>query len=419
MKVFRFLLLLLLATTPEAVTARETPSAAAEDDALSALTLWNVPELLSPPRTVEYGEVEGLTRAVWYESEPFEGKPTRVFAWLGRPAETADRAPKPAMLLVHGGGGKAFREWARHWAERGYVALAMDTAGQGPDGKRHAQAGPDQSDAVKFRHFTAAEAKDMWTYHAVAAVLRGHGLLASLPEVDRGRIGITGISWGGYLTCLTAGLDPELKVAVPVYGCGFLGENSCWKDTSLAAMTPEARALWLRLFDPSETIGRARLPILFLNGTKDFAYPPDSYRKTYRLVPPEHRTLSVRTELPHGHIWTFPEVDAFVDHALRPGPQSPPLTRFGDPEHDGKTVRAPILSGPAPVSAELHWTTDTGDWKSRRWTSVPAEITPEDVRATPPEARPLTFFFTAKDSRGLVTGSSHDEIPAAPEASGR
>src|SRR5690606_6700608 len=130
-------------------------------------------------------------------------------------------------------------------------------AGNGPDG-RLPEGGPDQSDAVKFRNFTAAETHDMWTYHAVAAVVRGHSLLRSLPEVDKNRIGITGISWGGYLTCIVAGIDTRFKVAVPVYGCGFLGENSVWKDGSLAAMTPEARELWLREFDPSEYVGAVR-----------------------------------------------------------------------------------------------------------------------------------------------------------------
>ena len=62
--------------------------------------------------------------------------------------------------------------------------------------------------------------------------------------MDRRRIGITGISWGGYLTCIVAGLDDRLKVAVPVYGCGFLGDDSVWKAGSLAKMTPRgSRAL--------------------------------------------------------------------------------------------------------------------------------------------------------------------------------
>lgn len=67
----------------------------------------------------------------------------------------------------------------------------------------------------------------MWTYHAVAAILRGHSLLISCAEVDAERIGITGTSWGGYLTCITAGVDSALKAAVPVYGCGY-----CTRDTS-------------------------------------------------------------------------------------------------------------------------------------------------------------------------------------------
>src|SRR5262249_55644912 len=50
-------------------------------------------------------------------------------------------------------------------------------------------------------------------------VSRCVSLLGRLPEVDPDRIGVTGISWGGYLTGLVAGLDDRLKAAVPVYGC--------------------------------------------------------------------------------------------------------------------------------------------------------------------------------------------------------
>ncbi len=180
---------------------------------------WDLPALKKVP-TASWGATTGLVQEVFYEGEPFQGKPTRVFAYVGRPAEGT--GPFPAMVLVHGGGGKAFPDWATHWAKRGYVAIAMDTAGCGPAG-RLPDGGPDQSDPTKFRNFSESEAREMWTYHAVAAAIRGHSLLASLPEVDKKRIGVTGISWGGYLTCIIASLDDRLKVAVPVYGCGFLG----------------------------------------------------------------------------------------------------------------------------------------------------------------------------------------------------
>lgn len=103
---------------------------------------------------------------VYYQGEPFHGKPTRVFAYLGRPSE--GRGPFPAMILVHGGGGKAFREWAEQWAKRGYVALAMDTADHGPAGPLP-DGGPGQDDASKFREFSATDVRDMWTYHAVVS----------------------------------------------------------------------------------------------------------------------------------------------------------------------------------------------------------------------------------------------------------
>src|SRR5439155_22684356 len=114
----------------------------------------------------------------------------------------------------------------------------------------------------------------MWTYHAVAAVMRGHSLLRSLPNVDPERVGVTGISWGGYLTCIVAGVDNRFKAAVPVYGCGFLHENSVWLDR-FAKMTPEQRKRWTTLWDPSVYLPAVTMPILFVNGTNDFAYPLD------------------------------------------------------------------------------------------------------------------------------------------------
>lgn len=373
---------------------------------------WDVTRLTGDPPKMEPGKTEGSTQEMWYESEPWQGKTTRIFSYLSRPAEASKEQPGPAMLLVHGGGGKAFKDWADHWAQRGYIALAMDTSGQGADGKHHDQGGPDQSDATKFLS-PIANAKDMWSYHAVAAVLRGHALLKSLPEVDKARIGITGISWGGYLTCLVAGLDHELKVAAPVYGCGFLGDNSYWRDRSLAAMDTNSRRQWLELFDPSATVGQTKCPTLFLNGTHDFAYPPDSYRKTFNLVPAAQRTLSVRVDLQHGHIWTFKEVDAFVDSVLRPGEGREELARLADTSVDENTAVSRVLCGGPAVSAELHYTTMTGSWAARKWQAAPAKLESGDISAPLPAERPLTFFFTVKDARGLTTSSAYTELGAS------
>jgi dienelactone hydrolase len=367
---------------------------------------WNITALKQVP-TAEWGAQTGLVQEVYYRGEPYRGKATRAFAYLGRPA--TGNGPFPAMVLVHGGGGKAFRDWAEHWANRGYVALAMDTAGCGPNGPLP-DGGPDQSDNTKFRDYTDGEARDMWTYHAVSAVIRGVSLLAALPEVDRRRIGITGISWGGYLTCIVAGLDDRLKVAVPVYGCGFLGDDSFWKATSLATMRPDSRDRWLRDFDPSHYLGGVNCHILFLNGSNDFAYPLDSYRASYRLVPPRFRHVCVVLNLPHGHIWNFNEVDVFVDSVLRGGP---PLPWPGQPKIDGDRVRAKVIS-PVPLKeAVLNYTTDSGEWQKRRWQSSPAELKDDTVVARLPGQRPLVWFLAVTDERGLRVSTEHEELPTS------
>lgn len=366
---------------------------------------WDLASLKQTP-VAEWGSRTGLVQEVYFKGEPFQGKATRVFAYVARPSE--GKGPFPAMVLVHGGGGKAFREWAEHWAKRGYVAIAMDTAGCGPNGPL-ADGGPGQGDEAKFHNFTPAETREMWTYHAVAAVVRAHSLLRSMPEVDRNRVGLTGISWGGYLTCIVAGIDERFKVAVPVYGCGFLGDNSVWADKSLAAMNPEARKLWLNTFDPSEYVGGVRHPILFFDGSNDFAYPLDSFKKTSQLVPQRYRHTSIILNMPHGHIWTFGEVDAFVDSVLRGGKQLPKLGAIK--VRDG-TAKASFNSPAAVQKAELIYTFDVGPWQKRQWKTAPAEQSGRNISARLPEQRPLTFYFCVTDPRGLRISTVTEELQA-------
>ncbi|MFN5076299.1 MAG: alpha/beta hydrolase family protein, partial [Planctomyces sp.] len=354
-----------------------------------------------PPPAAEFGTPDGLVRPVHYSGEPCQGKPTRIFAWYAQPSGTG---PFPGVVLVHGGGGKAFRDWALHWANRGYAALAMDLAGHGPDG-RLPDGGPDQSDETKFRPFADSEAREIWSYHAVAAVIRGHSLLAAQPDVDANRIGITGISWGGYLTCLAASLDDRLKVAVPVYGCGFLADNSVWTQPRFNPMTPDLRQRWVRNFDPSSYLAQVRCPILFLNGTNDFAYPMDSYRKCCRLVPEDLRTVSIIPRLPHGHIWTFPEVDAFIDSCLKNGQK---LARIGPAQQAATDVSAAVQATTDIREALLHYTADDGPWQNREWKSLTATISDGRISATVPE-NARAWYLAVKDARGITVSGEHRE----------
>jgi len=89
---------------------------------------WDLVTLSDAP-TYEWADQDSMVRSLYYEGERYQGKPTRVFAYYASP--TAIKAKNihdiyPAVVLVHGGGGKAFKEWAELWAERGYAAIALD-----------------------------------------------------------------------------------------------------------------------------------------------------------------------------------------------------------------------------------------------------------------------------------------------------
>jgi dipeptidyl aminopeptidase/acylaminoacyl peptidase len=88
-----------------------------------------------------------------------------------------------------------------------------------------------------------------------------------LPEVDRERTGVTGISWGGYLTCITAGVDPRFKLAVPVYGCGIHQDTVF--EPNLNQLSPELAYRWMAAWGPSNYLGASQMPFLWATGQRD------------------------------------------------------------------------------------------------------------------------------------------------------
>ncbi len=378
---------------------------------------WDFAKLSAAPKVVDdpkHGS--GDVKAIFYEGLPWRGKPTRVFAYLGIPKVEAGKKV-PAMVLVHGGGGSAFIPWVKLWMDRGYAAIAMDTCGCTTSGgfdedgqrnhPRHEQGGPPGWGGFDQIN---EPVQDQWTYHAVADVILAHSLIRSLPQVDAEKTGITGVSWGGYLTCITAGVDARFKFAAPVYGCGFLGENSAWSNGELRTMGPEKAARWLKLWDPSVYLAAAKMPMLWVTGSNDFAYPLDSLQKSYRL-PQTPQTLCVRLRMPHGHGGAGEnpkEIFAFAESIFHRGAGLARIEKCG---REGQSAWATFQAGAPVVKAELNYTTDTGRWQDRKWQTAAAVLDAKagKVSATLPGAT-TTYYFNLIDANDWVTSSEHEEL---------
>lgn len=383
---------------------------------------WDIGALQSEVPAMKWVKQEGPVHSLTYAGEKFQGKDTEVFAFYASPITLGEAKPGakfPGVVLIHGGGGTAFADWAFLWAKRGYAAIAMDLSGSRPpdpvfDAKTGApvghqsdaklrtrlpNGGPMHGHAEKFDSI-GGDTSDDWPFHAAASVMRAHTLLRSFPEVDAENTAVTGISWGGYTTCLVASLDDRFKAAVPVYGCGFLNEGESVQKPSIDKLDPKRRALWVQEYDPGSLLPNCRVPILFVNGTNDVHYVLDSYMKSYHTVPGE-KHIRIEVNMRHGHPpgWAPQEIGLFIDSKCRGGK---PLPVPGRPVIRGDQVIVGCKSATPLKKAELNYTTDTGLRSKRTWKALPATVNGATIIAPRPPADANTWFVSMTDERGAM-----------------
>jgi acetyl xylan esterase AXE1 len=351
---------------------------------------------------VQEGDRTLTLTELYYAGEPWLGQPTQVFAYYARPSQQSPQ-PLPAMVLIHGGGGTASPEWTRQWAYRGYAALAMDLYGRGPDGARLTSGGADWSDLdIAFR--LTAGIQNGWIYQAVANIIRGISALGSLPEVDTSRVGVTGVSWGGILTCFAMSLDPRLSLAAPVYGFGFNPMLGIPPNPS------EAECDLVRAhFEPGLYLSRCAIPVLWMTGTSELTL--ERFQQSYRAARGP-RTLSVTVRPSHNDPqladmgWERPEVYLFADAIFRGTAGLATITRMdirGYEVHVGYESSVPLQN------AAIHWTTDVErEGSGCQWHSAfAARVSDGQVRAELPQDRPVLAFLTLMDRRGAVISTEH------------
>jgi len=319
--------------------------------------------------------------SVWsltYTGEHYEGRETEVFAYYASPAtfggEYSETGRFPGIVLVHGGGGTAFRIWALEWAKRGYAAIAMDLSGNRPlpsleqdnpwgsKGTRMDAGGPKQDDVHKF--FRLDEPfTEQWQYHSVSNIVRAHSLIRSFTEVNPQKTAITGISWGGYLTNLVAGVDHRFSAAVPVYGCGFLHEGSAW-DSQFDSLGLEATQRWVELWDPSSYVSNSTVPMLFINGTNDFAYFVENWQRTANLA--KDAKLSMIPELKHSHLHGAEpeEIYSFISQELEDNSEFISSIKV---KQKGNKAKYSIKQVNEQQEVYLAYTTDSNRSPEREW----------------------------------------------------
>ena len=349
-------------------------------------------------------EAEGV-EALFYDGPEYQGHPTRAFAWYGRPAAASAEHPVPGVVLIHGGGGTALPDWVRLWNAHGFAAISMDNCGGVPAWHenpyyrqrwpRHAHSGPEGWGKMADASLPPSE---QWMFHAVASALHARSLLASFPEIDAENIGLTGISWGAVIGCITAGLEKQFRFAIPVYGCGFFNvpESSLTEKDE----NKEQRDEWFRLWDPGRYLPAAAMPFLWLTDAEDMAFPLPGWQRSSAATAGDVRR-SLRIDYPHDHTrcWSSKTIFDFARSVVgkKPLPSLEPVrisgrelqTRFHD-------------AGRGIDSASLCFTRAAGTWQDRRWHSLPVQIRNDGTLFA--ELPPLSTaaFLQCRDGNGSL-----------------
>lgn len=380
-------------------------------DSNGRASLWkDEPSMWTTAKTYEINESnpDGV-KSVVIEGEVYKGVRTRFFAWWALPKGASPTNRVPGIVLVHGGGGTAFSSWVKLWVKRGYAAIAMDTCGGFPKASkalggmlRHKYSGPPGWGENVFP-LANDPIKDQWSFHAISTVIRSHSFLRSLPEVDPQRIGLTGISWGGYLASCVAGIDDRFAFAAPVYASAFLRDHSVWSEQLKSLGKTGER--WDELWDAKNFLPSVKMPVLWATGSNDYFFPLDSLQRGYDLMPNAPR-LAVRVRMPHGHAPPGDpiEITAFADHFAFGKPALPEFI----PKLEGRQLSVKWNSfGRKAVKAELIYTASSDKvWSKRKYETRSISFANDALLVDIPKEA-LLFWVNVTFSDGIVASTRH------------
>jgi dienelactone hydrolase len=144
-------------------------------------------------------------------------------------------------------------------AKRGILALSLGWPGLGELGQQennHDFAG--QLDLVG--------SNSLGYFYLV--IRRGLDFLATLPNTDQERIGVTGLSGGGWQTVMISSLDERVKVMVEVAGIGSL-ESNLARPTDSSDVEEDATDLMMGFDYPFLVAMRAPRPTLLIHNEQD------------------------------------------------------------------------------------------------------------------------------------------------------
>jgi len=238
----------------------------------------------------------GVKNAPKFESIEWENDGFHVQGWLTYPKDYDPSKKYPMIVEVHGGpSASAGPRGGGPWAELGYFYFQPNPRGSYGQGEK----------------FVQANRKD-FGYGDLRDILTGIDAIEKKVSVDDHRIGLTGWSYGGFMSMFAATQTNRFRTIVAGAGISdwksYYGENSIdqWMIPFFGASVYDDPAVYAKS-SAIEYIKNAKTSMLIIVGDRDGECPaPQSFEMWHAL-----RAQGVKTQLVvypnEGHGFTNPQ----------------------------------------------------------------------------------------------------------------
>jgi uncharacterized protein YjdB/cephalosporin-C deacetylase-like acetyl esterase len=360
------------------------------------------------------GSVAITTKRFTFKSK---GDVNTIYAIMVYPQATG---VYPGIMIYHGGGGYAegLLPELQKFAALGYVTLGIDepsianktltsSYSTGPWTSAAAGEGP--------RFNVTGGAQNSTLCDAVVASVEAFNLLSSQGNVDASKMGVTGLSWGGYLTTMISGLlGNKVKAAYSSFGCGFYDAGSFWSST-IAAMSASDRTVWLTYLDAGRRTSGITAPYFIEQPTNDTFFWPEAVQGTLDAIP-GNKNRFILANINHTLIPTSGTMkQLFMNYHLK-GVGSP----FGsiditstEPQNDGSlnlTINVNLPAGITVSELGLYYCEQAINWQTRLWKPLTATLIAGTTYRANISAnlvnQAVNYYANMVDSRQVQTSSS-------------
>jgi len=222
---------------------------------------------------------DSKTESIEWDNEGFH-----VQGWLTYPKNYDPSKKYPLIVSVHGGPSASIGpRWGMgdNWADAGYFEFQPNPRGSFGQGEA----------------FTKANIKD-FGYGDLRDILKGMDTIEAKVSIDKNREGITGWSYGGFMTMFAVTQTHRFRAAVAGAGLSdwlsYYGENSIdqWMIPFFGASVYDDPAVYAKS-SAITFIKQAKTPMLIIVGDRDGECPaPQSFEMWHAL-----RDLGVKTQL--------------------------------------------------------------------------------------------------------------------------